>query len=133
MNSSLAARFNADLLDENFARWQDDPTSVDPSWAAFFDGFALGMAQAEGSRPGGNGPTAASPVAAPPAAPPVQQDPHASASPTGGESLRITQIDPGFRAHLVSMIYNYRLLGHTEAWTDPLGLAPPVNPALSLE
>ena len=49
MNSSIAARFNADLLEENYTRWRKDPGSVDSPWAAFFEGFAIGAAQpAEG-------------------------------------------------------------------------------------
>ena len=45
MNSSIASGFNAQLLDEKFHLWLDDPTSVDSTWAAFFEGFSLGMAQ----------------------------------------------------------------------------------------
>ena len=47
MNSSIASRFNANLLDEKFALWRDNPRSVDSDWAAFFEGFSLGMAQIE--------------------------------------------------------------------------------------
>ncbi|MCP4846532.1 MAG: 2-oxoglutarate dehydrogenase E1 component [Verrucomicrobiaceae bacterium] len=107
MNSSVAARFNAELLEENYARWRDDPASVDSEWGAFFEGFALGAAQVEGDHD--------QPVA-----------------DTGNnESLRVTQVDSAFRAGVVRMLYNYRSLGHTEAWLDPLSLAPPVNPCLS--
>ncbi len=42
MATSFANRFNADLLEENYQRWQNDPTSVDPNWSAFFEGFELG-------------------------------------------------------------------------------------------
>jgi 2-oxoglutarate dehydrogenase complex dehydrogenase (E1) component-like enzyme len=45
MNSTVSARLNADLLDEKYAQWSDDPRSVDAEWAAFFDGFELGSAQ----------------------------------------------------------------------------------------
>ena len=45
MNSSIASGFNAQLLDEQFHLWLDDPTSVDPTWSAFFEGFSLGMSQ----------------------------------------------------------------------------------------
>src|SRR5688572_22227978 len=30
---------NADLLDDQFRRWQTDPRSVDPTWQAFFAGM----------------------------------------------------------------------------------------------
>jgi len=42
MRTSIAARANLDLIDQNYQRWQEDPASVDPSWAAFFEGFELG-------------------------------------------------------------------------------------------
>src|SRR5436853_6348976 len=42
MPTSIAARANLELIDQNYQRWQEDPASVDPSWAAFFEGFELG-------------------------------------------------------------------------------------------
>ena len=30
---------NADFVDEQFRRWQQDPTSVDSSWRGFFEGM----------------------------------------------------------------------------------------------
>jgi 2-oxoglutarate dehydrogenase E1 component len=42
MPTSIAARANLELIDENYRRWQEDPASVDPSWSAFFEGFELG-------------------------------------------------------------------------------------------
>ena len=49
------------------------------------------------------------------------------------DALRVTQIDPSFRARLVSLVYTYRAVGHSEAWIDPLSLEPPTNPALDIE
>src|SRR6266581_3088673 len=42
MPTSIAARANLELIDQNYQHWQEDPTSVDPSWSAFFEGFELG-------------------------------------------------------------------------------------------
>ncbi len=42
MRTSIAARANLDLIDENYRRWQRNPESVDSGWAAFFEGFELG-------------------------------------------------------------------------------------------
>src|SRR5438270_3711355 len=42
MRTSIAPRANLELIDQNYQRWQEDPASVDPSWAAFFEGFELG-------------------------------------------------------------------------------------------
>jgi 2-oxoglutarate dehydrogenase E1 component len=53
MHTSIAARANLELIDENYRRWQENPESVDPSWLAFFEGFELG------NLPQRNGATAA--------------------------------------------------------------------------
>src|SRR2546430_13168053 len=42
MRTTIAARANLELIDQNSAGWQRDPASVDSSWAAFFEGFELG-------------------------------------------------------------------------------------------
>ncbi|MFN2542543.1 MAG: thiamine pyrophosphate-dependent enzyme, partial [Chthoniobacterales bacterium] len=42
MRTSIAARANLELIDENYLRWQKDPESVEPDWSAFFEGFELG-------------------------------------------------------------------------------------------
>jgi 2-oxoglutarate dehydrogenase E1 component len=41
----LSTRYNADLLDDFYNRWRQDPASVDDGWAAFFEGFELGQTQ----------------------------------------------------------------------------------------
>ncbi len=40
---TVATRSNAALIDENYARWKNDPESVDEKWSAFFEGFELGL------------------------------------------------------------------------------------------
>ena len=42
MATSIAARANLELLEENYRRWQRNPESLDPGWGAFFEGFELG-------------------------------------------------------------------------------------------
>jgi 2-oxoglutarate dehydrogenase E1 component len=42
MRTSIAARANLDLIEENYRLWQRNPESVDSGWAAFFEGFELG-------------------------------------------------------------------------------------------
>ncbi len=44
MRSLFATRFNADILDQNYALWKSNPASVDKEWSAFFEGFELGSA-----------------------------------------------------------------------------------------
>ncbi len=105
MNSSVSARFNADLLDEKFAQWSQDPTSVEPTWSAFFEGFELGVAQLR--ERGG------------------------AASGTAGKA--VTDSDFDFYGKIVSLIYNYRTLGHTQAHINPLEESPERNPRLALD
>src|SRR5579884_3289543 len=42
MNTSIAARANLELIEENYRRWQENPQAVDSGWSAFFEGFELG-------------------------------------------------------------------------------------------
>ena len=116
MNSSVSARLSAELLDENYERWLDDPRSVESTWSAFFEGFQLGTTQLK--RVGaveGNG-------AGPP---PVAAASASSVVPPDGEQLT-------FRGRVVSLVYNYRTLGHTQAHINPLDEHPPRNPRLEL-
>jgi len=106
MNSSLSPRQNADLLESNYAQWCEDPKSVDPTWAAFFEGFELGSAQAKRKEE-----TAA-----------------AAPAPMGAAS----DADLALFGKVVSLIYNYRTLGHTQAAINPLD-EPERNPRLKIE
>src|SRR5881275_2715264 len=42
MRTSIGARANLELIEENYRRWQRNPQSVDSGWSAFFEGFELG-------------------------------------------------------------------------------------------
>ena len=42
MRTSIGARANLDLIEENYRRWQRNPNAVDSGWSAFFEGFELG-------------------------------------------------------------------------------------------
>lgn len=48
--STVANRWNLELLEEYQQRWRSDPNSVDESWRMFFEGYELG--QSGGSRDG---------------------------------------------------------------------------------
>ena len=103
MNSSVSPRQNADLLELKYAEWCQDPKSVDTTWAAFFEGFELGSAQ-------------------------VKRKEEAAA----GVSASPSDADQAFFGKVVSLIYNYRTLGHTQAAINPLD-APEQNPRLMLD
>jgi 2-oxoglutarate dehydrogenase E1 component len=89
MNPSptVSPHLNVELLDEKYTQWKDDPGSVEPTWAAFFDGFELGCAHISASK--------------------------ASADGVSGE---IDELDLIKRARVVSLVYTFRTLGHNGAW-----------------
>src|SRR5437764_979910 len=104
MHPSFATRLNLDLLEQNYERWQKDPESLDSGWSAFFEGFELGNLD------GKNGAAvAAAPVE-------VRGDLR--------ESPLQTRID--------SLVYAYRILGHTIARVNPLAEKRPENSLLTL-
>ncbi|MFT4175640.1 MAG: 2-oxoglutarate dehydrogenase E1 component [Luteolibacter sp.] len=109
MNSSVSARLNADLLEEKYAQWCDNAQSVEPSWAAFFEGFELGVTQAK------------------------RKEEACSASAPAGSSGTVTDEDLAFYGKVVGLVYNYRTLGHTQAAINPLEPEPEHNPRLKPE
>ncbi len=108
-NPTFATRWNADLIDEQYARWSDDPSSVDPGWASFFEGFELGRENGNGAAPAGS----------------VETD--GTRAPCGSDERAIHQ------SRFTGAIYAYRSIGHTQADINPLRKEPPQNPRLSLE
>ena len=104
MNSSVSVRQNADLLEAKYAEWCENPQSVEPTWAAFFEGFELGSAQLKRK----------------------EEAPVTSGAPS-------TDADTAFFGRVTSLIYNYRTLGHTQAHINPLEENPERNPRLNIE
>ena len=47
--STVANRWNLELIEENYQRWSSDPTSVDATWQAFFEGYELAAQSSGGS------------------------------------------------------------------------------------
>ena len=90
-------------MEAEYARWCEDPRSVDETWAAFFEGFELGSAQ-------------------------LKRKEEAAAVSTGP----ISDEDSAFYGRVTSLIYNYRTLGHTQANINPLEDAER-NPRLRFE
>jgi 2-oxoglutarate dehydrogenase E1 component len=103
MKTSYLNDWNADLLDDYYQRWKQDPASIDSSWSAFFEGFELG------SSSGRNGQSSVVPGR--------------EGEIAGGDRLQ-DRID--------GMVHTYRILGHTQARVDPLGQARPETPELTL-
>jgi 2-oxoglutarate dehydrogenase E1 component len=107
MNSvPLAARANSDVIEAAYARWLDDPDSVDPTWRAFFQGFTLGNSSAI------SGAT-----------------PNTAAAAAAGVKV----VDSYKQAQIIRYINAHRSHGHLEAHLDPLGEKPAAHPKLALE
>jgi len=106
MSQSIAARPNADLLDQKYREWKENPGGIDRDWAVFFEGFELGLSRPPDEAVEGNG-----------GAPPVEM--------VGG-------LDLATRARIVNLVFNYRSLGHTRALLDPLSREHPDQPLLTL-
>ncbi len=119
MSSAVSARLNANLLDENYERWLANPRSVDATWAAFFEGFELGVVQAEERPQDGVSTRSTAKVAT------------SSGAGTVGADLAGDH-NLNFLGRVVSLIYNYRTLGHTQAHINPLEAEAPANPRLEL-
>lgn len=114
MNSSVSPRLNADLLDEKYAKWCEDPGSVEVTWSSFFEGFELGAAQLKKKEE-------------------VGKVEGAAATGASGSAGAVSAEDLDFNGKVVGLVYNYRTLGHTQAQINPLDEEPEVNPRLSLD
>ena len=104
---SLPTAANAELIEATYEAWLNDPNSVDPTWRAFFQGFAL-------ASNGGSPVDALAGAAA---------DSSAAAAPI---------IDSLKQSHVHRLINTHRAIGHFEAHLDPLGEPPPPHPKLTL-
>jgi 2-oxoglutarate dehydrogenase E1 component len=102
-HSTIANRWNADLIDDQYHTWLTSPETLDAEWRSFFEGFEL--AQVQGAPQGGS----------------------AGSPPTQGNC------DGTKQARVIGLIYAYRSLGHTVAGFNPLAKETPTNPRLSLQ
>ena len=102
-HNTIANRWNADLIDENYEIWRISPELLDSEWRAFFEGFELAQ---EVVKP---------------------QTDIADVYPTHVDS------DATKQARAIGLIYAYRSIGHTIAAFNPLAVEPPTNPRLTLE
>ena len=101
-STTLPTRANAELIDAMYRVWLDNPDAVDPTWRAFFQGFALGSNGA-----------------------PITQ-----AIETHGLSTQI--IDSLRQSYVHYLIGAYRSIGHLQAHLDPLSDPPAPSPKLDL-
>ena len=108
--SSLPTHANASVIEAAYEAWLKDHNSVDPTWRAFFQGFAL----ASNGTPPSTALTAA-----------MGDETRTDATAPIIDSLKQSRVH-----HLIN---TYRSIGHLEAHLDPLSDAPPPHPKLSLD
>ncbi len=106
MSSTVSARLNLELLEQQYALWKNDARSVEPTWAAFFEGFEIGTAQ--------------------PARP-------AAGTAAPARSGTLTHEEIAFRGAVSDAVGRFRRSGHTAAWIDPLSTQPPDQPLLGIK
>ena len=118
---------NAAYLADLYARWVEQPASVDPSFADLFEALGddaravLGDASGASWAPRPRGGFAPLPDA-PPAPPKGAKGAAAPAAAIDPATIRNAQLD-SIRA--LMLIRSYRVRGHLEAQLDPLGLQQP--------
>jgi 2-oxoglutarate dehydrogenase E1 component len=110
MNSlNLSTGANSAAIEAAYESWLQNPDSVDPTWRAFFQGFALGS--------GGVTPGAALAAAS------------AGTAPSAASAPIIDSLKQSRVHHLIN---TYRAIGHLEAHLDPLSDPPASHPKLTL-
>ncbi len=98
----FANRGNAEYIDQLYAQYQQDPSSVDQRWRDFFTGFDIAGGRSPGVAP---------------------------AAPAAGETPPHERV---IALGVFDLVHSYRELGHFEATIDPLGAIRPPNPLLNL-
>jgi len=122
-DSSFLTGANIDFLEDLYARWLVDPSSVDPSFRDLF------------ARSGGGRPLHADAVAAPATNghPVVANGNGAPARAPAAEPPTYSAQDMGLQARVDQTLYAFRLRGHLLAQLDPLGRPrPPLEHAADL-
>ena len=102
-HSTIANRWNADLIDEKYEIWRTGPENLDEEWRAFFEGFTLAS------------------------------DEHYNQSDIDSATPNSSHSDATRQARVIGLIYAYRSIGHTIAAFNPLTKDAPTNPRLTLE
>ena len=109
---------NIDFIEGLYARWLEDPASVDPSWRELFASTAPPRAGPSRSASNGNGHGGRSPAA--PARPTATAG-AAVQAPGPGAGAALPRGAMQLQARVDQTLYAFRLRGHLLAQIDPLG------------
>ncbi len=132
---------NAEFVEDLHARWSEDPTSVEPSWRAFFGSLADDPAAIRGANSPPSWAPEPSPLVRPdwlsaidgnwPKVEAKLKTKLAEVAPAASpDEIRARTLD-SLRA--IMMIRAYRMRGHLKANLDPLGLTAPAGDASELD
>lgn len=102
-NLSVANRWNADLIDQQYDQWLSNPDSLEPEWRAFFEGYELAQTTTTG------------------------------ATTDSDTSFATGTSDSIVQSRVIGAIYAYRSIGHTQADFNPLKKESIPNPRLTME
>lgn len=102
-NLSFANRWNADLIDANYEKWQAGDSDLDPIWQAFFEGFELASQGAVKL---------------------TQKTPEKNSTAYHNYKTQ---------ARAIGAVFAYRSRGHTQSTINPLMIELPINPRLALD
>src|SRR5512140_133991 len=127
VTDSFLSGSNIDFIEGLYARWLEDPTSVDASWRELFAGTRTegrpllgsgdGRAQPTNGPPAGNGAAATARV--------VNGNGAAAATAAVGTQLSVGDVPAALaamqlQARVDQTLYAFRLRGHLLAQLDPL-------------
>ncbi|HUP58163.1 MAG TPA: 2-oxoglutarate dehydrogenase E1 component, partial [Bdellovibrionota bacterium] len=110
---SYLKSINAEYIEELFARYLEDPSSIDPSWRYFFEGLELAGPAAEALQ-NGNG----------------HALPNGAAAKPQLSTANVNDLTA--EARVAELIQAYRELGRLLAAIDPLSAPPASHPLLEL-
>ncbi len=108
MNASIFSRLSAEEITRLHEAWKNDSQSVDPLWAAYFEGYELGRGDAPGA-------SAKQAKPAQPATPPKE-----AISLPDVDSFTVSPESAEWRGRVNRLIRSYRLTGHQFARVNPL-------------
>ena len=108
MPGDFASRFNINVMEEQYARYQSDPESVSDDWKLFFAGFELGMEE----------PLQA---AQDPSAPADSKTAKRATTSSGSSRNDDGKAGRTKQQRIDALIYAYRDNGHSLCKLDPIG------------
>ncbi|MEG1508523.1 MAG: 2-oxoglutarate dehydrogenase E1 component [Akkermansia sp.] len=110
MSSSIFARLSPEQIERLYKNWSNDPESVEPVWAAYFEGYALGALNEEMPIEPIETESSSHSIPSEQIPPLPQQDP----------CVLLDETSSRWRGLVAYLMDSYRVLGHRAANFNPL-------------